>query len=58
MTMSVGYDIDRKNRDINKEEELINLFKDIAGDQVSFVLKILARTLFGKGFETFTILRG
>ena len=36
----------------------MNLFNDIAGDQVSFVLKILARTLFGKGFETFTILRG
>ena len=55
MTMSVGYDIDRKNRDI-KKEELMNLIKDITGDQVSFVLKILAITLFGKGFETFTIL--
>ena len=36
----------------------MNLIKDIAGDQVSFVIKILARTLFGKGFETCTILRG
>ena len=36
----------------------MDLFKDIAGDQVLFDLKILARTLFGKGFETFTILRG
>ena len=35
----------------------MNILKDIAGDQVSFALKIFARTLFGKGFETFTILR-
>ena len=41
MTMSVGYDIDRKNRDI-KQKELKNILKDIAGDQVSFVLKIIA----------------
>ena len=56
MTMIVGYDIDRQNRD-TKKEELINLIKDIAGDQVSFVLKNLAKTLFGKRFETYTILR-
>ena len=33
MTMSVGFDIDIKNREAKNEEELMNLIKDIAGDQ-------------------------
>ena len=48
--MSVGFDIDRKNREKEKEE-LINIIKDIAGDQAPFLLKLFARTLFGKELE-------
>ena len=57
MTMSVGYDIDRniKNRDTKNLKYILN---DIAKNQVLFVLYILARTLFAKRFETFTILKG
>ena len=32
VSMSVGFDIDRENRDREKEEELMNIIKDIAGD--------------------------
>ena len=58
--MSVGYDIAREieKRDKEKEEELMNIIKHIAGDQASFLLKLFSRTLFGKALEKFTILRG
>ena len=36
----------------------MNIIKDIAGEQAPFLLKLFARTLFGKALETFTILRG
>ena len=36
----------------------MNINKDIAGDQAPFPLKLFARTLFGKAYEKFTILRG
>ena len=58
VSMSVGFDIDRKNRDRKKEEESMNIIKDIAGDQAPFLLKFFGRTLLGKALEKFTILRG
>ena len=58
VSMSVGFDQDRENRDRNKEEVLKNIIKDIAGNQAKYLLKLFARTLFGKALEKFTILRG
>ena len=57
ISMSVGFDIDRQNID-RETEELMNIIKDIAGDQAPFLLKLFASTLFGKALEKFTILRG
>ena len=36
----------------------MNIIKDIALNQAPFLLKLFARTLFGKALEKFTILRG
>ena len=36
----------------------MNIIKDIAGNQVPFLLQLFARTLFGIALEKFTILRG
>ena len=60
VSMTVSYNIEREieKRDKEKDEELLNIIKDIAGEQAPFLLKLFARTLFGKAFEKFTILRG
>ena len=58
VSMSVCFDINREKTDREKEEELMNIIKDIAEDQTPFLLKLFARTLFGKALEKFTILRG
>ena len=56
ISMSVGFDIDREKRDKEKEE-LINILEDIAKEQAPFLLKLFARTLFGKALEKFIILQ-
>ena len=56
--MYTGYDIDRNNRDIEKENLLRTILIDIAGNQINFLKQLLARILLGQTFEKFTILRG
>ena len=56
--MSTGYEIDRNNRDIDKENVLQTILIDIAGNQIDFLRQLLARILLVQTFENFTILRG
>ena len=58
ISMSTGYEIDRNNRDIEKENLLQTILIDIAGNQINFLKQLLARILLGQTFEKFTILRG
>ena len=58
ISLSTGYKIDRNNKDKEKENLLLALLKDIAGDQIYFLKQLLARILLGQTFEKFTILRG
>ena len=44
--------------EIKKEKELQTILIDIAGNQIDFLIQLLARILLGQTFEKFTILRG
>ena len=56
--MNTVYDIDRNNRDREKEKELQTILIDIAGDQINFLKQLLVRILLGQTFEKFSLLRG
>ena len=58
ISMSTGYEIDRNDRDIEKENLLRDILKDIAVDQIDFLKQLLARILLGQTFEKFIVLRG
>ena len=56
--MRTGYEIDKENRDREKENVLQTILIDIEGDQINFLRLLLARIFLGQTFEKFTILRG
>ena len=58
ISMSTGNEIDRNNRDTEKENLLLAILKDIAADQIDFLKQLLAEILLGQTFAKFTILRG
>ena len=57
ISMNTGYDIDRNNRDIEKEKKLQIILIDIEGNKINFLKQLLAKIIVKQTFEKFIILR-